>query len=105
MFCDCLFLRNSLCTTVRWEGEGLSECGIVTAGPKKGRIAVTVDPAYFRPTEVDVLLGDPAKAVKTLGWNPHATSLQVVTDPLSHVRIFSCSVLTLSINLRAADAG
>ena len=70
----------------------------MAAGPKKDRIVVTVDPAYFRPTEVDVLLGDPSKAVKTLGWNPCATSLQVVTEsPESCTR--SCVFCTLSYAL------
>ena len=58
-------------------GSGLCECGIVCSGSRKGVTVVRVDPTYFRPTIVDILLGDASKAVKTLKWNPTATSLQV----------------------------
>ena len=54
-----------------WQGEGLSEKGIETG---TGRVLVEVDPRYFRPTEVDLLLGDPSKARKKLGWT-HKTDL------------------------------
>jgi len=49
----------------QWRGEGLEEQGIDT---HTGRIIVRVDPRYFRPTEVESLLGDPAKARARLGW-------------------------------------
>ncbi|MFZ2099366.1 MAG: GDP-mannose 4,6-dehydratase [Oricola sp.] len=52
-------------TTIRWEGEGIDEKGR-DAG--SGDILVEIDPRYFRPTEVDLLLGDPVKARKELGW-------------------------------------
>lgn len=52
---------------IRWEGEGVSEKGIDKA---TGKTLIEVDPAYFRPTEVDLLLGDPTKANKELGWKP-----------------------------------
>jgi GDPmannose 4,6-dehydratase len=56
---------------LRWEGQGVEEKGIdVTTG----KILVEVDPKYFRPTEVDLLLGDPTKAKTVLGWNPTKTS-------------------------------
>lgn len=58
---------------LRWEGEGINERGIDTA---TGRILVEVDPKYFRPAEVETLLGDPAKAKKLLGWNPSKTSFE-----------------------------
>ena len=58
---------------LRWEGEGINERGIDTA---TGRILVEVDPKYFRPAEVETLLGDPAKAKKLLGWNPSKTSCE-----------------------------
>jgi len=51
--------------TVRWEGKGVDEVGI----DEKGNTVVRVDPAYFRPTEVDLLLGDPAKIKRKLGWS------------------------------------
>ncbi|MFI3316695.1 MAG: GDP-mannose 4,6-dehydratase [Rikenellaceae bacterium] len=57
--------------TLRWEGEGVDERGIDQA---TGKILVAVDPKFFRPSEVEVLLGDPTKAKTTLGWNPTQTS-------------------------------
>ncbi|MEZ3590587.1 MAG: GDP-mannose 4,6-dehydratase [Muribaculaceae bacterium] len=66
---------------LRWEGEGIDEKGIDTA---TGRIIVEVDPKYFRPAEVETLLGDPTKARERLGWNPRATSferlVEIMTD-------------------------
>ena len=58
---------------LRWEGEGIEERGIdITTG----RILVEVDPKYFRPAEVETLLGDPTKAKELLGWNPSKTSFE-----------------------------
>lgn len=58
---------------LRWEGEGVEERGIDVA---TGRILVEVDPKYFRPAEVETLLGDPTKAKELLGWNPSKTSFE-----------------------------
>lgn len=58
---------------LRWEGEGLNEKGI---DENSGKILVEVDPKYFRPAEVEQLLGDPTKAKEQLGWNPRKTSFQ-----------------------------
>ena len=58
---------------LRWEGEGIEERGIDIA---TGRILVEVDPKYFRPAEVETLLGDPTKAKELLGWNPSKTSFE-----------------------------
>ena len=55
---------------LRWEGEGVNEKGICT---KTGNVLVEVDPKYFRPAEVEQLLGDPTKAKTILGWNPTQT--------------------------------
>jgi GDPmannose 4,6-dehydratase len=52
-------------TTIRWQGSGVDEVGIDT---KTGKILVKVDPQYFRPAEVELLLGNPAKAERLLGW-------------------------------------
>jgi len=52
---------------IRWEGKGVDEKGIDGA---TGKVLIEVDPKYFRPTEVDLLLGDPSKAKKELGWEP-----------------------------------
>ena len=56
---------------LRWEGTGVGERGIDV---KTGRVLVEVDPKYFRPAEVEQLLGDPTKAKTLLGWNPRKTS-------------------------------
>ena len=64
---------NEVGINLRWEGEGINERGIDTA---TGRVLVEVDPKYFRPAEVETLLGDPAKAKKLLGWNPSKTSFE-----------------------------
>lgn len=56
---------------LEWQGSGLDEKGIDKA---TGRVLVEVDPKYFRPCEVEQLLGDPTKARKVLGWNPRKTS-------------------------------
>ena len=58
---------------LRWEGEGVEESGIDIA---TGRVLVEVDPKYFRPAEVETLLGDPTKAKELLGWNPSKTSFE-----------------------------
>ena len=62
---------------LRWEGEGLDEKGIDMA---TGRILVEVDPRFFRPAEVEQLLGNPAKAKEKLGWNPRATSFERLVE-------------------------
>jgi GDP-D-mannose dehydratase len=64
-------------TFCRWRGSGVSEEGYIATGPLQGQVVVRIDPHYFRPAEVDLLLGNPAKAVAKLGWNPNATPLQV----------------------------
>lgn len=56
-----------------WEGEGVEEKGIDAA---TGRVLVEVSPEFFRPAEVDLLLGDPTKAREVLGWNPRKTSFE-----------------------------
>ena len=58
---------------LRWEGEGVDEKGIDQA---TGKVLVEVDPKYFRPAEVEQLLGDPTKAKTLLGWNPRKTSFE-----------------------------
>lgn len=58
---------------LRWEGEGIDEKGIDEA---TGRVLVEVDPKYFRPAEVEQLLGNPEKARTKLGWNPRRTSFE-----------------------------
>jgi GDPmannose 4,6-dehydratase len=61
---------------VQWRGRGVEECGY----DEQGRCVVRVDPRYFRPTEVDSLLGDAAKARLRLGWKPRTTFQELVTE-------------------------
>ena len=62
---------------LEWRGSGVDEHGIDT---KSGKTVVKVDPRYFRPTEVDTLLGDSSKAREKLGWKPEATFSSLVKD-------------------------
>jgi len=58
---------------LEWHGQGVDECGVDVA---TGRTFVAVDPRFFRPAEVETLLGDPTKAKTRLGWNPHKTAFE-----------------------------
>jgi GDPmannose 4,6-dehydratase len=62
---------------IAWRGEGLDEIGI---DPKTDRVRVRVDPRYFRPTEVDLLIGDATKARQTLGWTPKTSFAELVKE-------------------------
>ena len=62
---------SSVGVSICWEGKGLDEKGY---DAKSGKILVSVNPKWFRPTDVDNLLGDPSKAKSVLGWNPQKTS-------------------------------
>lgn len=68
-FCTLAFKEVGI--ELRWEGKGVEEKGIDI---NTGRELVAVDPKYFRPAEVEQLLGDPIKAKTVLGWNPRKTS-------------------------------
>ena len=70
-FTEKAFAANGV--DVRWEGSGLDEKGYDAA---TGKMLVCVNPAWFRPTDVDNLLGDPTKARTVLGWNPQRTSYE-----------------------------
>jgi len=67
-------------TTIRWEGKGVDEKGI---DGKTGAVLVEIDPRYFRPTEVEYLCGDAAKAKRALGWTPTTTFQELVTDMMT----------------------
>ena len=62
---------------IQWEGKGIDEKGI---NPANGKTIVAVDKRYFRPTEVDTLLGDPSKAKQNLGWEPKITFESLVRE-------------------------
>ncbi len=67
---------------IEWQGKGIEEKGVDKA---TGRVLVEVDPKYFRPAEVETLLGDPTKAKTELGWHPRATSFdQLVKKMVEH---------------------
>lgn len=68
-FCTLAFKYSGI--ELEWQGEGLAEKGI---DKNTGKVLVEVDPKYFRPAEVQTLLGDPTKARTVLGWNPRKTS-------------------------------
>ena len=70
-FVEKAFAANGM--TVRWEGKGLDEKGY---DAETGKMLVCVNPAWFRPTDVDNLWGDPTKAKTVLGWNPQKTSYE-----------------------------
>jgi GDPmannose 4,6-dehydratase len=62
---------------IEWRGDGVDETGVDTTS---GRTLVRVDPRYFRPTEVETLLGDATKAKNTLGWTAEVTFPELVAD-------------------------
>jgi GDPmannose 4,6-dehydratase len=66
---------------IEWSGSGLDEQGVDT---KSGKVVVRVDARYFRPTEVDALLGDASKARRILGWRPEITFDELVSEMVSH---------------------
>ena len=68
-FCELAFKEAGI--VLKWEGEGVDEKGINAAS---GEIIIEVDAKYFRPAEVEQLLGNPKKAKELLGWNPTRTS-------------------------------
>lgn len=74
-----------------FEGEGVAEKGIVTQvstdlalAVKVGDVIIQVDPRYFRPTEVETLLGDPSKAKTQLGWEPEITAQQMCQEMVAY---------------------
>lgn len=67
--------------TIRWQGEGVDEKGY---DAETGKCIVAVDPRYFRPTEVETLLGDPSKAKEKLGWEPKITFEEMVHEMMEH---------------------
>lgn len=80
--------------TLEWSGDGVNETGKVhtieknrfdfAASHLEGKVIVRVDPRYFRPTEVETLLGDPTKAKKNLGWEPRTSFNQLVAEMVSY---------------------
>jgi GDPmannose 4,6-dehydratase len=98
-FCERAFLEIGI--ELQWEGDGVLEKGIAKKLQpsallkrydrrdqlrelRQGRCIVAIDPRYFRPTEVDTLLGDPSKAGKKLGWKPEISFNQMVREMIEH---------------------
>jgi len=71
------FAYDHLGKSIRWEGEGVDEKGYDS---ETGKCIIAVDPRYFRPTEVETLLGDPSKAKEKLGWVPRITLQELVQE-------------------------
>jgi GDPmannose 4,6-dehydratase len=62
---------------IEWRGKGIEETGV---DKKTGKTVVRIDPAYFRPTEVDLLIGDSSKARQKLGWKPKTSFDELVKE-------------------------
>jgi GDPmannose 4,6-dehydratase len=90
-FCEMAFKECSM--EISWQGSGVDESAVLvsvapSAGPpdirespgppSPGAVVIRIDPRYFRPTEVDFLLGDPAKARRMLGWEPSVSFRELV---------------------------
>ena len=76
---------------LRFEGAAEREVGVVAEikgdcapGLKVGDIILQIDPRYYRPTEVETLLGNPSKAKERLGWVPEITIDQMIAEMVSH---------------------
>ena len=88
----CTLAFTNVGIEINWQGKGVDEKGVVnTVTPldgkknvKPGDVVVQVDPHYFRPTEVETLLGDPSKARKKLGWEPVITFEEMIAEMVEH---------------------
>jgi GDPmannose 4,6-dehydratase len=67
--------------TIIWKGDGVDEKGY---DAESGRLIIAVDPRYFRPTEVETLLGDPTKAKQKLGWVPKISLEEMVHEMMEN---------------------
>jgi len=70
---------TDLAMQIRWEGTGVDEVGYAD-----GKAVIRIDPRYFRPTEVETLLGDPTKAKQKLGWVPEITAQEMCAEMVAH---------------------
>ncbi|MEX2593638.1 MAG: GDP-mannose 4,6-dehydratase [Anditalea sp.] len=98
--------------TLRFEGEGIEEVGVLAAidrefvkntleisklKVKEGDILIKIDPSYFRPTEVDILIGDPTKSHTKLGWKPKYDLAMLVEDMMtSDLKLFKKDLLLMN---------
>jgi GDPmannose 4,6-dehydratase len=63
---------------IKWQGVGVEEVGLLD-----GKVAIRIDPKYYRPTEVETLLGDPSKAKQELGWSPRTSFEELVQEMIN----------------------
>jgi GDPmannose 4,6-dehydratase len=78
-FCETAFRAVGI--DLRWEGEGTDERGY---DAETGQCVVAIDPRYYRPTEVDLLLGDPTKAREAFGWTPETSLAEMIEEMVRH---------------------
>ena len=81
-----------------WQGEGIDEVGICIDESSPGqeeKVVVKIDPEYFRPTEVETLLGDISKAKSELGWKPKVSIDELITEMVDHDSQLAKEELTL----------
>jgi len=106
-FVDCA--ARHLGVDLRWEGEGVHEQGIASTVPegsaiRVGQPIVAIDPRYFRPAEVDTLLGDATKARTKLGWHPVVGFEQLVQEMMdADLHIARRDALVSSAGFRAPN--
>ena len=80
------FVFKKLEIPLVWEGEGINEKGI---NPDSRSILIEIDPYYFRPTEVGLLIGDPSKAHEKLAWKPEYDLQALIKDMMmSDIKLF-----------------
>ena len=72
-FCELAFKNVGI--EIVWKGSGQQEQGVCE---KTGKVYIKIDPKYYRPSEVETLLGDPTKAKTVLGWDPEETSFETL---------------------------
>ena len=95
------FAWSYLGKTISWEGEGIDEKGYDS---KTGNLLVAVDKRYFRPTEVETLLGDPSKAKEKLGWEPKITLEEMVHEMMENdIKIAKRDSLVKEHGFKAPD--
>jgi len=95
------FAWGHLDRSIRWEGIGLDEKGY---DAEMGNLIVAVDPRYFRPTEVEELLGDPTKAKDKLGWEPKITLEEMVHEMMEYdIKIAKRDKLVKEHGFKAPD--
>ena len=96
---------SELGITLRFEGSGIDEVAIVekitgsdSPGVKVGDIVVKIDPRYFRPTEVESLLGDPSKAKELLGWTPEISAQEMCSEMVNADLVEAKKIALLETN-------